>query len=52
MQLVVRGVRRPIQLEGALAIQDGADPSEEKVFRAHAPPRGACASCVCSETAG
>ena len=28
--------------------QDGADPSEAKVFRAHAPPHGACGNFVCT----
>ena len=36
----------------ALEIQDGADPSEAKVFRSHAPPRCVRESRVCFQTAG
>ena len=31
-----------------LVTQDGADSSEAKVFRAHAPPQGACENLVCA----
>ena len=31
-----------------LVIQDSADTSEAKVFRAHAPPQGACENLVCA----
>ena len=34
-------------------MQDGPGPSEAKVFRAHAPPQGACENLVCAlETVG
>ena len=48
---VVCGVRRPVQLEGpngVLVIQDRADPSDAKVFRAHALPQGVCENVVCA----
>ena len=51
MKLVVSGVRRPAQLERferSLGLQDSADPSEAKVFRAHAPPQGPCDNLMCA----
>ena len=46
MQLVVRGVRRPAP-NRVLVFLDSTGPSEAKVFRAHAPPHGACENLVC-----
>ena len=31
-----------------LVVQDSAEPSEAKVFRAHAPPQDACENLVCA----
>ena len=45
MQFVVRGVRRPVQLEApnrVLVVQDSTDHRNAKVFRAHAAPQGMC----------
>ncbi len=49
MQLVVCGMRRPVQLEGPeqnLGYTGRWGPSEAKVFRAHVPPQGACENLV------
>ena len=43
VELVVRGVRRPVQVEES---EQSAGPSEAKVFRARAPPQGACENLV------
>ena len=51
VQLVVRGMWRPVRLRSpnrVLVVQDSTDSSEAKVFRAHAPPRGACGNFVCA----
>ena len=47
-------MRRPVQLDTNrdMVIQDGAEPSEAEVFRAHAPPQGACENLVRAPTVG
>ena len=47
VRLVVRDVRWPVQLE---ELETTRDSSEAKVFRAHAPPQGACENLVCPLT--
>ena len=52
MQLVVRDVRRTVQWMNpnrVLVFLDSTDRSEAKVFRAHAPPQGACENLVCAQ---
>ena len=47
-RLVAASAAGGTRTERVLAVQDSADPSEAKVFRAHAPPQCACESLVCA----